>query len=138
MIHLSTSLVSVSATVIVARLCTLRRTAALSGKRTALVILWNNSRNYQSLCLKEPLSSSGSCMSHVGLRGRSASWSSEALTVPHVPHHITRTISRAHNATRDPSSDILVQTEQQNCAGTPLCRSQPELQANPFNPVQYT
>lgn len=120
-------------------------------KRTALVILWNNSKNYQSLLNKEApaqfvwftvfqtyrlecflLPERIKCL----LKSwRCWPWKRPQ---PHVPHYISETISLAHNATQDPSSDILVRTERQNCVEIPLYRSQPELQANPFNPVQYT
>lgn len=47
MIHFSTSAVPESPAVIVVQLCTLLRTAGLSGRELQLVILWNNSKRYQ-------------------------------------------------------------------------------------------
>lgn len=119
-------------------------------KRTVVVILWNNSKNYQSLLNKELLAPfiwllyfRHRLECFWSLRGSSATWNHRRYwpwkrPEPHVPYYISWTISLVHNATWDPSSDILVRTEWENCAEIPLCRSQPELQANPFNPVQYT
>lgn len=50
--------------------CSAVYTAVNSGfkwRRTAVVILWNNSKNYQSMQHKDLLSSSGYCISDVGL-----------------------------------------------------------------------
>lgn len=127
MIHLSTSPVSVSAAVIVARLCTPQRTAALSGGET--VILRNNreKRSYQSLPNKEQLAHFA-CLLYPSYRlkrhppspfpwedqapleiiGRCLPWKRPQ---PHVPQCISKTISRAHKATEDPGSDILAATE---------------------------
>lgn len=151
MIHLSTSPASVSATVIVAQLCTLQWTAALSGRERRWSFFGTTVKTIKVCWIKRrPLSSSGvlyfrpiGSSAFCSLRGSSASWNHRRCwpwkrPQPHVPHYISETISLAHNATQDPSSDILVRTERQNCAEIPLYRSQPELQANPFNPVQYT
>lgn len=123
MIHLSTSLVS---TVIVAGLRTPQRTAALSGgelrwsffgtalktikvcriKRRRARFIWLLYFRPGLECFCSPRGSSGT-------RNHRSYWPWKRPQ-PHVPHSISETIILQHNATQDPSSDILVRTERPN------------------------